>query len=314
MNDVVKNIILSDERMREIFDRIMEKERFYWKKFGGNPADVFKWLNNFLDENEIYLALVLADNILYYNMDEVRYLWRLILTNRVKRYLFDDIFGKDYPGTLEDIDNKFINFIRNECIFIGFGEIYKSGPHMIYVFKQAVSEIIKKEDMCFIEYSNFLSSSNEIDLRDKRIIFLLDDFIGTGNQSVKEWNKRIIISKNYKRNRHIRFLYTALTGFLAGVDNIEKHTNMEVILGEQSMDDSFRCFSDGSLIYKDATEREKAKEIMEKAGKVLYKYPLGYENDQAAIAFHYNTPNNSLPVIWKRMDDGSWYPLFERFE
>ncbi len=314
MNHVVRNIILSDERMREIFDRIMEKEHSYWKRFGGNSAHVFKWLNNFLNKNEIYFALVLADNILYYNIDEVRYLWRLILTNRVKRHLFDDIFGKDYSGTLEDIDSKFINFIRNECIFIGFGEIYKSGPHMIYPFTQAVSQIIKKRDMCFMEYSDFLSSSNEIDLKDKKIILLLDDFIGTGNQSVKEWNKRIIISKNYKRNRHIRFLYTALTGFLAGVENIEKHTSMEVILGEQPMDDSFRCFSDSSLIYKDATEREKAKEIMEKAGKMLYKYPLGYENDQAAVAFHHNTPNNTLPVIWKRMDDGSWYPLFKRFE
>jgi hypothetical protein len=53
---------------------------------------------------------------------------------------------------------------------------------------------------------------------------------------------------------------------------------------------------------------------MKRAGKILYKYPLGYENDQAAVAFHHNTPNNSLPVIWKKMTDGSWYPLFERIE
>ena len=53
---------------------------------------------------------------------------------------------------------------------------------------------------------------------------------------------------------------------------------------------------------------------MKKAGSMLYEYPLGYEHDQAAVAFNHNTPDNSLPVIWKKMTDGSWYPLFERFE
>jgi len=311
MNHHIKNIILSNERMKDLFSSIMEKDRHYWKKFG-TPDDIFKWLNNFLNKNEIYLALVLADNILYYNINEVRYLWRLILTNRVKRYLFDDIFEEDYSGKAEDITNQFTAFIKNKCIFIGFGEIYKSGPHMIYPFHQAVSNIIKKEDIHFIEYSNFLSS--KVDLSDKKVIFLLDDFIGTGNQAVKQWKEEIIVSENYKSNQHIRFLYTALTGFLSGVENIEKHTDMKVILGESPMDDSFRCFSDSSLIYEDAAEREKAKEIMETAGKMLYEYPLGYENDQAVVAFCHNTPNNSLPVIWKKMGDGSWYPLFERFE
>jgi len=312
MNDLVKNIILSDEKMKQIYSNIMEKERYYWKKFGGNPDDVFKWLNNFLDKNEIYFALMLADKILYYNKNEIRYLWKLILTNRVKRYLFDIIFEEGYSGAPKDINNKFIDFIKNKCIFIGFGEIYKSGPHMNYPFQQSVSDLIKKEDLFFKEYSYFLST--KIHLKNKKIIFLLDDFIGTGNQAVKEWKERIIISDNYKNNPHIRYLYTAITGFSSGVKNIETNTDMKVIMGTQSMDDSFRCFSKTSLIYENSKERKKAEKIMEKAGRILYKYPLGYENDQAAVAFDHNTPNNSLPVIWKKMDDGSWVPLFERFE
>ena len=159
MNDTVKDIILSDERMRQIFSNIMGKDRFSWKKFG-TPDNIFKWLNNFLNKNEIYLALILANNILYYNIDEVRYLWRLILTNRVKRYLFDDIFGEDYSGRPEDINIKFIDFIKNKCIFIGFGEIYKSGTHMLYPFQQAVSDIIQSKDINFENYSNLLFNEN----------------------------------------------------------------------------------------------------------------------------------------------------------
>lgn len=311
MNDVVKNIILSNEKMKQIFKKLIEKDRHHWKKFG-TPEDIFKWLSNFLNKNEILFALILADKILYYNINEVRYLWRLILTNRIKRYLFDDIFGEDYSGTSKDINNRFIDFIKNKCIFIGFGEINKSGPHMIYTFQQAVSSLIEKKDIYFLEYSIFLSS--KMDLSDKKVILFLDDFIGTGNQAVKEWNKKIIISNNYKDNPHISFLYTALTGFSKGVENIEDHTGMKVILGTPPMDDNFRCFSNSSLIYENALERKEAEKIMESAGKMLYEYPLGYEKDQAAVAFDHNTPNNSLPVIWKKGADKSWYPLFERFE
>lgn len=313
MNDVVKNIILSDEKMKEIFNKLMKKDRNYWKKFG-TPDDIFKWLNNFLNKNEIYLALILADKILYYNISEVRYLWRLILTNRIKRYLFDDIFGKDYSGKPEDTNSKFIDYIKNKCIFIGFGEICKSGPHMVYPFQQAVSDIIQSGDINFKEYSNFLST--KMDLSEKKVIFLLDDFIGTGNQAVTEWNNKIKVSNNCKNNPQLSFLYAALTGFSNGVNNIEQNTNgkVKVILGTQPMDDSFRCFSGSSLIYENPGERKEAEKIMESAGKMLYEYPLGYENDQAAVAFSHNTPSNSLPVIWKRGPDEAWYPLFERFE
>lgn len=311
MNNHINHIILSHERMKQIFSSIMEKDRYYWKKFV-TPENIFKWLNNFLNKNEIYLALILADKIIYYNKNEIRYLWKLILTNRVKSYLFDYIYGKYYSGKTEDINNQFIDFIKNKCIFIGFGEIYESGPHMNYPFQQAVSGLIRKQDICFKEYSNFLSS--KMNLCNKKVIFLLDDFIGTGNQAIKEWKEKIIVSNNYKNNQHIIFLYTALAGFLKGVNDIEKYTGMKVILGTQPMDDSFRCFSDSSLIYENAKERKEAEKIMKKAGRMLYEYPLGYENDQAAVAFDHNTPNNSLPVIWKRMQDGSWNPLFERFE
>ncbi len=311
MNDNIKTIILSNKRMEQIFNNVMEKNRYHWKKFT-TPDEIFKWLNNFLNENEIYFALILSDKIFYYNEDEVRYLWKLILANRIKRYLFDEIFGENYSGTSENTNNQFIDFIRKECVFIGFGNIYKSGPHMIYPFQQAVSDIIKKEDIYFIEYSNFLSRQE--DFKNKKIIFLLDDFIGTGNQVIKEWKKRIIISDNYKYNPHLSFIYIALTGFLNGVNNIEKNTDMKVILGTQPMNDCFRCFSCNSLIYDNEEERKEAEKIMKKAGKMLYEHPLGYENDQATVAFYYNTPNNSLPVIWKKMKDESWVPLFKRFE
>ncbi|MGH8336284.1 MAG: histidine phosphatase family protein [Gammaproteobacteria bacterium] len=39
---------------------------------------------------------------------------------------------------------------------------------------------------------------------------------------------------------------------------------------------------------------------------------MGYGDSQALIAFHYNTPNNSLPVIWA--SGRGWSPLLPRYE
>lgn len=311
MNSLIKSIILSDKKMSDLFNEIMDKDRCLWKKFS-SPDDIFKWLNNFRNNNEIYLALVLANGILYYNKDEVRHLWRLILTNRVKRHLFNDIFEDGYLDSSDETDRRFINFIKNKCTFVGFGDIHKSGTHMIYPFKQAISGIISAEDIDFVGYDNFISSS--LDMRAKRILFFLDDFIGTGNQAIDEWKTKITTSRSYINNKHLKFIYIVLTGFISGVRKIEQNTDMHVILGTQPMADSSRCFSNCSFIYCDTKERTMAKKIMENAGKILYLYPLGYENDQAAIAFEHNTPDNTLPVIWKRKKDGSWFPLFERCE
>ncbi|MFX1257225.1 MAG: hypothetical protein ACFFAN_05175 [Promethearchaeota archaeon] len=45
-------------------------------------------------------------------------------------------------------------------------------------------------------------------------------------------------------------------------------------------------------------EIEKATRIFEKYGKILYpKGPLGYGGKGLLIAFSYNTPNNTLPII-----------------
>ena len=56
--------------------------------------------------------------------------------------------------------------------------------------------------------------------------------------------------------------------------------------------------------------REKLKARLEYYGRVSNKASLGYGGIGALIAFYYNTPNISLPVIWGSKN--SWIPLFKR--
>ena len=305
--EYIKKIIQADpKRMGKIFNEITEKNQHYWKRFDG-PDEIFKWLRNFSNEDEIYLALVLANNILYYNLDEVRSLWRIILMNRVKLFLLDEIF-RDME--LPDIEKWFPEYLREKCIFVGYGKAGKSGQSMVYPFQQSH----KGKNLKYMELFEFLHTSEDFSTKER--VFLLDDFVGSGNQAKTTWYNKID-DKSFndvsEENPHLKFIYLALIGFKDGKKVIEENTPMKVILGEE-LDERFKCFSDVSVIYENPNERIEAKRVMEEKGRMLYEYPLGYDNMELAVAFHHNTPNNSLPVIWKRRDDGSWYPLFERFE
>ena len=303
--EYIKKIIQTDPRMNKIFNKIMKRNQHLWKKFDG-PDEIFKWLRNFSDEDEICLALMLANNILYYNIDEIRFLWKMILMNRVKLCLLDEIFGE---GDLPDIEKWFPEYLREKCIFVGYGKAGKSGQSMVYTFRQSHNVNLK----C-MELFEFLHTSEDFSTKER--VFLLDDFVGSGNQAKTTWYNKInhkSFNDVSKENPHLKFIYLALIGFKEGKKVIEENTPMKVILGEE-LDEKFKCFSDVSGIYKDSNKRIKARRVMEEKGRILYKYPLGYDNMELAVAFHHNTPNNSLPVIWKRMEDGSWYPLFERFE
>jgi hypothetical protein len=305
----IHKIIKSNKKMIELFDLLMEKNQRVWFKFKGSD-EVFEWLNNFSNKDEMYLALILANNITYYTSDQIKYLWKLILTNKVKKYVLENFFS----GDLNIMEDFFSNFIKNECVFIGYGLASKSGPVMAYFFRQSRS----KYKLKFMERHEFLYSSE--DFSKKKIIFVLDDFIGSGNQASHSWfskgkkNDEISFNDICKKYPNLKFIYLVLVGVDNGKKYIESHTPLKVILGEE-LDQRSRCFSEKSIVYPEKKERARAKIIMEKKGRKLCTDPLGYNNMQLAVAFNHNTPDNTLPVIWKRLENEEcWIPLFERFE
>lgn len=309
--EYVEKIIQSDPEKNKMFNKIIEKNQNCWRKFN-DSGPILSWLRNFANAREIYFALVLADSIMYYTSDQIKSLWKLILMNRAKLFLLNEIFPNNEPV---EIETWFPEYLRKNCVFVGFGATCKSGAAMPYLFDK--SHNIR--NLTYMGMFEFLCRYQELGALKK--VLLLDDFIGSGNQARSKWFSKVPIDKKKKRslddvsrkNPHLQFVYLALVGCKEGKEKIERTTPMKVIVGEE-LDEKFKCFSDVSIIYRDPDERREAKEVMEKKGRMLCKYPLGYDNMQLAIAFSHNTPDNSLPVIWKRLPDGGWFPLFERFE
>lgn len=62
----------------------------------------------------------------------------------------------------------------------------------------------------------------------------------------------------------------------------------------------------------------KARKIAETIGASLEKrHPLGWEDSEALVVFPDNTPNNTLPILWKagaKVDGKEWHPLFPRHD
>jgi hypothetical protein len=288
----------------KILNSIMAKNEV-WNKFS-NPSEIFRWLGNF-EQDELLFALKLADNILYYNNNQIDYLFNLILNKQVKLcFLAEMPEGKE----LTDSYIWFQDYLKNKCVFIGYGKAGKSGPHMVYPFRN--SQGIR--GLSYLDLSELLHNPME-SLKNLEVVFLIDDFIGSGDQAVTNWNSVSgsnslqSISKEYS---HIKFIYLVLAGFNEGKNKIESKTPMKVIIGDE-LDETCMCFSDNSIIFEDHMERANIRHVMAKRGKELSpRWPLGYNNMQSVVAFHHNTPNASLPVIWMKNVIKNWHPLFER--
>ncbi|MEL7663231.1 MAG: hypothetical protein AAGU10_03765 [Methanosarcina mazei] len=302
--DDVKELILSKKEYMEIFDSIIIKNKL-WNKFRG-PNEIFRWLGNF-DKEEVYFALKLANNISYYYKDQIKYLYSLILNKEVKLFLLSRSSESEY---ISDIEGWFQRYLQDKCIFIGYGQAGDSGQHMVYTFKKSH----KIRFLNYMELSQFLTLSED-DIVNKEVVFLLDDFVGSGNQAINNWNSDVAgksfrsISEEYP---HLQFVYLVLVGFKEGKEKIEGELPIKVIIGDE-LDETCKCFSDTSIIFEEPSERNNAKNVMVVKGKKLVpRMPLGFNNMQSVVAFDHNTPNDSLPVIWVNKSDGSWCPLFER--
>ena len=93
-------------------------------------------------------------------------------------------------------------------------------------------------------------------------------------------------------------------------ERIEAETPLKVICVEL-LDERDRVFSPDCPVFDDDDERQRAHEICRRHGEMLCPdFPLGYDDSQALIAFEYQTPNNSLPVLWSNAK--RWMPIFER--
>jgi hypothetical protein len=116
----------------------------------------------------------------------------------------------------------------------------------------------------------------------------------------------------------VQVYYYALFGTAGGIDRLRRLNRFDKVHPVVELDDSFRCFANVSRIYRDLAApfgRDAGMSLAKRFGARLQPaHPLGYLDGQLLLGFAYNTPDNTLPIIWSSgMKDFPWTPVFKRY-
>lgn len=161
------------------------------------------------------------------------------------------------------------------------------------------------------------------------IIVFLDDFIGSGGQFEREVLGKKVLSNNELRKAiqvrkgspvHIFMLVCVayeegLTRATKALRTAPQWLKMSILVGDVLCSES-KAFSPKSVVFPNETTRSKAEEIIvQRIGQHLYpNAPRGWGNMQSLVVFEHNTPNSTLPIIWKDgyVGERLWKAIFPR--
>jgi hypothetical protein len=259
------------------------------------------WILQF-DQTERLLACRIFRLLRFYGDDEIRGLWLGLYRSRL-------------PPEAK----------TERVAYFGLGHTSKSGPYTCqYHCRQAMTQLSANErSFEFKKAFREISEVHQAEERPQAVIFI-DDFIGGGTQAVGLLTKYF---ESYPWLESVPVYFGALIGFEAGIETLRRTMQGRIrnvfvaeVLGEPA-----RAFSDRNPAWSSEQDLMQAKLWTARIGREILKGrpnydpdrdELGYENTQACVAFHYNVPNNTLPIFWGTgiRRGTTWKPLVDRYD
>jgi uncharacterized protein len=293
--NIIKEHIADDLKKYITATEIVEIEKKFglYKGHKISSDDIRIWLDQFSNNDEKRIMYKLLQNIVFYSESLIREKLSII-HDKVKVGVIHKI--KDNERTRKDI------------IISSFGSPVKSSSSYARLYASE-NKIISKNSIPFEKLKSISNSFEDI----SAIVFV-DDIFASGDTIIE-----FLDAIHDSLRNGIKVYITAITGYSKAIDKInEKALDIGLdceILVADILDERDSCFSINSNVFPDDNERTKAYEICNEYGKkIAKKIPLGYDNLQSLIVFPDNCPNNSLPILWKKLSKPvfSWQPLFER--
>lgn len=285
---------------------------------------VQKWLDQFrqsdeLQDDEQIQMLYLASHFMYFGLQQIRALLRALFRDLYQYNIVEEIRRSN--GDTRDrsfIDEQF----RAKLLatrFLGVGNPSESGSHLLYYFRQE-NRLGKKYFINSHEIFSRTARGGVIEntVRDQDIVryVFIDDLCGSGSQAASYTRDLVQPLKAANTNIHVSYYPLFATSF--GLTEVRKLGSFDDVAAVVELDESFKCFSPNSRVYKNQQSpfsKERARDIAEQYGKALVpQHPLGWRDGQLIVGFCHNTPDNTLPIVWFDEPDGApWTALFRRY-
>lgn len=186
-------------------------------------------------------------------------------------------------------------------LFAGIGSAGKSGGMVSYHFR-LVNDVSEE---------NFISDDTEdlISRGNIENIVLLDDVVSSGRQAANEINElsQRVLPLGVKNI----FLLT-VCGMREGLDFVKSTAEADTFSAfEYNRDDTVSSLDSPFYVGIPHEEREALLKRLKHYGEICYRRnPLGYGGIGGLIAFPFNTPNSTVPLVWSTANN--WIPLFKR--
>ncbi|WP_194944499.1 ATP-binding protein [Aeromicrobium yanjiei] len=149
------------------------------------------------------------------------------------------------------------------------------------------------------------------------ILFLLDDYCGSGTHLSKELEKLLALVASLGDEWTERVTIVVGAGVVADASDLPRSSSAVAVesVGGVFLGERFRPFSHGSGVFTNEKEQQDAQEMLSSIGRALMpNNPLGFGGSSLLTLFEFNCPNNVAPVFWKAgsVSGSPWVPLFER--
>lgn len=296
-----------DRKIKVLHDTVW-RDKWAWE------SDQYsKWLSNFQDGEEKLNAMFLLSKFMYFDNETVRELMVRIYEDLYKRPIIYEI--RRHYGHTKDVNLIESEFekVRNKTRFLSIGNPSESSAHLLYFFRQ---ENYLKRDLFIGPHELFSHTEQGEEIRADLVvdgierIVVLDDFCGSGNQATKFNDSFVKFLK--EKYPALQITYYSLFAIEEGIEKVRK-LSFDKAEAMFVLDETYKCFSEHSRFFpgKEIVYKAGCKEMCQRYGKKISKYPLGYQDCQMLLGFHHNTPNNTLPIFWQ--EKNGWIPIFKRF-
>lgn len=296
----------------QLLENIKTLNSAVWENRVPRPR-IDSWLKGFSGGDDEQLnALFLLSQMIYFGDNEIREALRSIYRDLFRYPVVANLRRSNADTTDVALLDRLFRLELNATRFLGMGNPSESGTHLLYFFRQ---ENELPADV-FIHTHHILSRSttqpNQLRQPAVRRYIFLDDLCGSGKQAIEYSRDVVELAKAIDAT--VSFAYFPIIATEDGLTRVRNEAKFDEVEAVFQVDKSYKCFSNSSRHFADppaGVTLALALTLAQTYGQALEPAtPLGYGDGQLLLAFHHNTPDNTLPIMWS--DTGGWAPPFRR--